>query len=271
VGSATHVAESDTALYWVHDAPLLTYLGVRADAPHFKPTLYKHENEDRELKKIQSDPLAGSRSRVSALLANKNFNQTETITYVLWAMYGVLPKDAVQLPHRHQSAALDLIIDCEPGCYSLLGEELDSQQNIIRPLRADWKTGLGITHKGDLRLVPKHDYLIFNGSTDEVKITDLGGCFVDPARLRHRDAATLAHFYNGASKASAHLTWKSGHKLNERTFKDAVPLIRRQVISHFPEKIAKDLTSRCSQRSPTIRPAACAPGAPSGAVADQRG
>jgi gentisate 1,2-dioxygenase len=135
-GASTHIAESDTALYWVHDAPLLTYLGVRADAPRFKPTLYKHEDEDRELKKVERDPLARSRSRVSVLLANRNFDQTETITHVLWAMYGVLPRGTVQLPHRHQSAALDLII----GCYTLLGEELDSQGNIIRPVRADWKT-----------------------------------------------------------------------------------------------------------------------------------
>ena len=88
VGAAMHTADSDAALYWVHDQPLLTYLGVRADAPRFEPTLYKHEDEDRELKKIQSDPCAGSRSRVSVLLANKNFKQTETITHVLWAMYG---------------------------------------------------------------------------------------------------------------------------------------------------------------------------------------
>jgi gentisate 1,2-dioxygenase len=139
VGSATHIAESDTALYWVHDEPLLTYLGVRADAPRFKPTLYKHEDEDRELKKLQSDPCAGSRSRVSVLLANNNFKQTETVTHVLWAMYGVLPKGATQPPHRHQSVALDLIIDCKPGCYSLMGEKLDSDGHIIRPIRADWK------------------------------------------------------------------------------------------------------------------------------------
>jgi gentisate 1,2-dioxygenase len=139
-GPATHVAESDAALYWVHDGPLLTYLGVRADTPRFKPTMYKHEDEDRELKKVQDDPKAKSRSRVSVLLANKAFPQTETVTHVLWAMYGVLPTGAVQLPHRHQSVALDLIIDCKPGCYTLLGETLDGQGNIINPVRADWKT-----------------------------------------------------------------------------------------------------------------------------------
>ncbi len=73
------------------------------------------------------------------LLANKNFTQTETVTPVLWAMYGVLPTGAIQLPHHHQSAALDLIIDCQPGCYTLLGESLDKEGNIVNPVRADWR------------------------------------------------------------------------------------------------------------------------------------
>lgn len=141
--AATHFATSDAALYWVHDAPLLTYLGVRPDAPRFRPTLYKHEEEDRQLDKILHDPKASQRSRISVLLANKQFPQTETITHVLWAMYGVLPAGTVQLPHRHQSVALDLIIDCKPGCYSLVGETLDSEGHIVNPTRADWKTASG--------------------------------------------------------------------------------------------------------------------------------
>jgi gentisate 1,2-dioxygenase len=140
-GSATHIADADAALYWVHDAPLLTYLGVRAEAPRFQPTLYKHEDADRELQKVQADPQAAKRSRVSVLLANKHFPQTETITHVLWAMYGVLPAGNVQLPHRHQSAALDQIIDCQPGCYTLLGESLDNDGKIIHAHRANWKSG----------------------------------------------------------------------------------------------------------------------------------
>ena len=38
-------------------------------------------------------------------------------------MLGVLPADRVQRPHRHQSVALDLIMSCAPGCYSLVGPE----------------------------------------------------------------------------------------------------------------------------------------------------
>jgi len=78
---------------------------------------------------------------VSVLLANKAFDQTRTITHVLWAMFGVLPAHSVQLPHHHESVALDLIIDCPPDCYTMIGESIDDQGHIKHPRRADWKPG----------------------------------------------------------------------------------------------------------------------------------
>jgi gentisate 1,2-dioxygenase len=54
-------------------------------------------------------------------------------------MLGVLPVGTVQLPHRHQSVALDLILDCEPGCYSLVGTKIDESGAIIDPVRVDWQ------------------------------------------------------------------------------------------------------------------------------------
>jgi gentisate 1,2-dioxygenase len=35
--------------------------------------------------------------------------------------------------------ALDLIIDCEPACYTLMGKELDQRGRIVDPKRVDWK------------------------------------------------------------------------------------------------------------------------------------
>lgn len=140
-GEAAHRADSDAAFYWVHDEPLLRYLGATATEPRFRPTLYQHERENAELKKVEKSPEAAQKSRVSVLLANKNFPQTRTITHVLWAMFGVLPSHTVQLPHHHESIALDFIIDCQPGCYTLLGEELDAEGNIKDAKRADWKSG----------------------------------------------------------------------------------------------------------------------------------
>jgi gentisate 1,2-dioxygenase len=138
---AEHRADEDAAFYWVHDEPLLRYLGARADAPRFEPTLYPRDRAVVELEKVEQDPKARQRSRVSVLLANDAFPQTRTITHVLWAMFGVLPADSVQLPHRHESVALDFIIDCRPGCYSLIGHGVDGDGHIINPKRADWEPG----------------------------------------------------------------------------------------------------------------------------------
>lgn len=139
--AAVHHADADAAFYWVHDEPLLRYLGVTASSPRFAPTLYPRERAVAELRKVEQDPVAARRSRVSVLLANRHFEQTRTITHVLWTMFGVLPEGAVQLPHRHESVALDFIIDCEPGCYTLIGRDLDDNGNILHPQRADWESG----------------------------------------------------------------------------------------------------------------------------------
>lgn len=140
VGSETlYEADTDTAFYLVHDEPLLRYLGAEAKYPRFKPTLYASEDSLKELTRVEHEGESVNRSRVSILLANKEMDQTLTVTHTLWAMLGVLPEGTVQLPHRHQSVALDLILDCEPGCYSLVGRHIDGDGKIIDAQRVDWK------------------------------------------------------------------------------------------------------------------------------------
>ena len=134
-------ASADAALYYVNDAPLLTYLGARVDHPRFSPVIYKADRANVELRRVASDAEAANRSRVSVLLANAEFPLTRTVTHVLWAMYGMISPNTEQKPHRHQSIALDLIVDCDPGCYSLLGQELDADGNIKDPVRVDWESG----------------------------------------------------------------------------------------------------------------------------------
>jgi gentisate 1,2-dioxygenase len=94
-----------------------------------------------KLAEIASRPGANDKSRVSVLLANAEHDQTLTITHVLWAMFGVLPPSQVQRPHRHQSVALNLILDAEPGCYTLLGTRLNDRAEIVDPIRVDWEAG----------------------------------------------------------------------------------------------------------------------------------
>lgn len=138
-------ADDDAAMYWVHDEPLLRHLGVRACEPRFRPTKFRSADVVAELEHIASRPGANDRNRVSVLLANANQEQTLTLTHVLWAMFGVLPPGREQRPHRHQSVALDLILDAQPGCYTLLGTQLDDRGRIADPIRVDWQAGGAFT------------------------------------------------------------------------------------------------------------------------------
>ena len=63
------------------------------------------------------------------------------VGWKVWAMVGLVPAGASQPPHRHQSVALDLIVDCPPGCYTLVGTELDPAGQIHNPQRIDWEAG----------------------------------------------------------------------------------------------------------------------------------
>jgi gentisate 1,2-dioxygenase len=138
---STHYAGSDTAMYWVTDEPLLRYLGATATRPRFAPTKYEGQMAMAELERVARDPRAGDRSRVSILLANAKEKQTLTISHTLWAMLGILPEGAVQRPHRHQSVALDLIVEASVGCYTLIGDVIDEGGEIVRPKRIDWEAG----------------------------------------------------------------------------------------------------------------------------------
>lgn len=140
--AAVHAAEAASAFYHVVDTPLLDYLGAVASTPRFRPTTFTAEAARARLAEVAAAPDADSKSRVSVLLNNTRFDQTLTATHTLWAMFGVLPAGRTQLPHRHQSVAVDLIVDCRPGCYTLLGDGVDPETlQIVDPIRIDWESG----------------------------------------------------------------------------------------------------------------------------------
>jgi gentisate 1,2-dioxygenase len=148
--TTVHTAGDERALlYRVTDAPLLNYLGVTPTHARFEPTRFDGAEAKARLAEVQRDPASARRSRISVLLANTATPQTLTVTHTLWAMLGVLPVDRVQRPHRHQSVALDLIVDCAPGCYSLVGSDVDDNGDIIDPTRVDWESaGAFVTPPG---------------------------------------------------------------------------------------------------------------------------
>lgn len=139
--AALHRSSETAVLYWVNDQPLLEYLGVERKTQRFAPTHYTRKELAKALQHAAADPLAATRSRISLILGNPNFKQTMTVTHVLWAMYGLVEPHTRQLPHRHQSVAMDLIIQAQPGCYTLVGTELNRDGTIKNPIRVDWKSG----------------------------------------------------------------------------------------------------------------------------------
>jgi gentisate 1,2-dioxygenase len=138
---ACYRARGDAVLYHVDDSPLLAYLGAEPSTARFRPTLFDGQVARARLQEVAAEPGADKRSRVAVLLGNATNDQTLTATPTLWAMLGVLPDGCVQRPHRHQSIALDLIVDCRPGCYSLVGDTLDDDGAIVDAVRVDWETG----------------------------------------------------------------------------------------------------------------------------------
>jgi gentisate 1,2-dioxygenase len=164
-------AGTETTMYCVDDAPLMQYLGASVSTARFRPTYYPPEIAQAELRKVAADPNAAKRSRVSVLLGNENFPQTHTATHTLWAMYGLLPAHSEQKPHRHQSIALDFIVEAPAGCYSLVGTELDENGKIANPQRVEWVSGMAFVTP------PGHWHAHYNESGQEallIPIQDAG-------------------------------------------------------------------------------------------------
>lgn len=139
VPDALHSADEDTAIYWVHDAPIIEYLGAKPSKERFEPVLYTKERLNKELEDVRK--IAAGRNRTGILLSNPNFPLTMTITHTLWALYNVLPANVTQKPHRHNSIALDFVVSAGPDTYTLLGKELNEDGSIKDPVKAMWTPG----------------------------------------------------------------------------------------------------------------------------------
>jgi len=164
------------ALYWIHDEPLMNYLGVAPIVKKFEPTLYTRRDMLARVQEIQhstgnchtdtrtsstrssssSSSSSGSgsgssskrshtksKNRLGVLLGNAKCAQTKTLTHVLWSLLNSIPADTVQRPHRHNSVALDLCVSAAAtgNVYTLMGKEIDAEGFIVDPIRCDWHPG----------------------------------------------------------------------------------------------------------------------------------
>lgn len=139
-----HFGESDSAIYWINDEPLMKYLGVKPNEKKFEPTYFSRERLLSEVERVKHEPGAEHRNRMGILLGNRvTENSTKTLTHILWSLLNVLPPGDAQRPHRHNSVALDLCVSAPPGdnVYTLMGPELDEMGWVKDPIKCIWKPG----------------------------------------------------------------------------------------------------------------------------------
>ena len=132
------------ALYWMHDEPLLRYLGVVPDTPAFTATHFTRQYLLDAVEELRHDPSSASKNRLGILLANADTKgETKTLTHVLWSLLNVLPAHTTQPPHRHNSVAIDLCISAAPGgaVNTGMARNLSSDGRLLEPQRVVWQSG----------------------------------------------------------------------------------------------------------------------------------
>ena len=136
-----NLEQEELHIYYINDSPLVNYLGNKAHTPIFKTAIYTNAFLIQKLNEL-SNP---NNNRKGILLSNQDTDAlgVNTITPVLWALYNQLPPQTVQKPHKHNSVALDLCINCtdNTNIFTLIGDKLDENGNIINPTKVYWKQG----------------------------------------------------------------------------------------------------------------------------------
>ena len=128
-------------IYYINDSPLVNYLGNKAYKKIFQTAIYRNDFLINKLNEL-SNP---KNNRKGILLSNKDTELlgVNTITPVLWTLYNELPPKTSQKPHKHNSVALDLCIKCNDNenIYTLIGDKLDDNGNIINAKKIYWREG----------------------------------------------------------------------------------------------------------------------------------
>lgn len=141
-------AEKDggCAMYWVHDEPLMRFLGGAPTAANrrFEPTFFRERDVLAEVDSIpQIDESGRPKNRRGVLLGNKATPQTKTLTPTLWSLLNSIKAKQTQKPHKHNSVALDFAKDGgESGTvHTKMGRSLDVNGSIVDPISVEWKSG----------------------------------------------------------------------------------------------------------------------------------
>jgi gentisate 1,2-dioxygenase len=145
-GGATsrHLAAMGSVLYWVHDAPLLAWLGVRPSEGRFKPLFLDRLSMRAALDQVLQDSHALKRNRNGIIPVHPEFRLSKTVSPVLWSLVNEVPPHHLQKPHRHTTVALDLVVEADKAT-TLLGHHLDAQGHITDVQSVQWQPGMAFT------------------------------------------------------------------------------------------------------------------------------
>ncbi len=139
--------DENTILFKITDSPLLAFLKCKPFDKKFLPTYFPHEEIMSNLNKFNEESDSLLRNRNGVLLTTDLMIQQKlnTISHTMWTLYNYIAPHTTQNPHRHNSVAIDLCIDVDDDAsdqdlvYTLMGEHLDENNNIINPTKMVWK------------------------------------------------------------------------------------------------------------------------------------
>lgn len=135
--------DSFIQIYSVDDSPLYKYLKVKNAKPTIVPTLYKKYDMETYLREVMCCEDNKNKNRNGILLSNTEMERigTKTLTPILWSLLNVVRAHCVQKPHRHNSVALDYCVKTSGNVYTIMGKELDENNNIKDPIKVMWEQG----------------------------------------------------------------------------------------------------------------------------------
>jgi len=135
------------AIYWVHDEPLLQYLGAvpAGNKQRFAPAFYSAAEMNATVNSISNLGENGTvKNRRGILLGNVDTPQTRTITPTLWSLLNTIGAGQHQRPHKHNSVALDLAVVgsvSDGKVYTKMGRSIDEKGELVQPIVAEWASG----------------------------------------------------------------------------------------------------------------------------------
>ncbi len=128
-------------IYAVNDSPLLHRLHATPTKQAFAPQHYRAAAIKKEMAKIDAEAGAHDRNRDGLIYGNNKVTLGRGMSPTIWAATILVPAGEEAMPHRHNSIAVDIVLECSVGAFSRLGWKLDKFNQIIDPVEVPWESG----------------------------------------------------------------------------------------------------------------------------------